>query len=120
MSKKSLIITLAVSLLAIPLYIYAFNNDLRLFWIIFAIDRIASPMLQAKFEKGLNTFILDPEDDIEVVVMGRFLISIIVFILIGITMLIYVLFKSPTLFSILILGEMMDNIAENTFKKSVH
>ncbi|MGL5347510.1 MAG: hypothetical protein ACRDA3_09160 [Peptostreptococcaceae bacterium] len=120
MSKKSLIITLAISLLAVPLYIYSFNNDLRLFWIIFAIDRIASPMLQAKFEKALDTFMLEPEDDSEVVVMGKFLISVVVLILLGIVMLIYVLFKSPTLFAILILGELMDNIAEKTFKKSVH
>lgn len=120
MNKKSLIIALIASLLLVPLYIYAFNNDLRLFWIIFALDRIASPLLESKFEKALDSIDLNAKDNGEVVVMDKFLISIVLLVLVGIGMLIYILFKSPTLFVVLVLGELMDYIAQTMFKKSVH
>lgn len=120
MNKKGLIITLVISLLAVPLYIYAFSNNLTLFWIIFVLDRVLSPLVQAKFEKALDTLILEPEDDGETATMSKFLISIILLILAGIGMLIYVLFESPVLFAVLILGEVLDNIAVKMITKSVH
>ena len=111
MNKKGLIITLVISLLVVPLYIYAFNNDLTLFWIIFVLDRVISPLVQARFEKAFDNLILEPEDNGKTATMSKFLISIILLVLIGMGMLIYVLFESPMLFIILILGEVMDNIA---------
>lgn len=124
MKKSSLIFTFVISLLIVPLYIYAFNENHSLFWVIFIVDRIISPIIQSKFEKSFDIVFLDSEledeENNESLSISKFLILTIILIIIGLGLIIYVLFKHPTLFIILMLGELMDNIAEKNFIKKAY
>lgn len=112
MKKPGILVTFAISLLTVPLYIYTFKNGLWTFWIIFILDRILSPLLSPKFEQSLDSVDLEANSDKEFKVLGRFIILIILFCIIGIGLMIYVLFGYPKLFVVLMLGELLDKVAK--------
>lgn len=124
MKKSSLIFTFVISLLMVPLYIYAFKEDLSLFWVLFILDRIISPIIQSKFEKSFDVIFLEDEfeneENKETSSISRFIILIILFIIIGLGLIIYVLFNYPSLFIVLMLGELLDSIAEKNFVKKAY
>lgn len=117
MKKAGILTTFAISLLTVPLYIYTFENGLWTFWIIFILDRILSPLLAPKFDKGLQCINVEANSDNEFKVLGKFMILIILFCIISMALMIYVLFKYPKLFIVLILGELLDKIAEKYLLK---
>lgn len=118
MKKNGILATFAISLLTVPLYIYTFKNGLWTFWIIFILDRILSPLLSPKFEQSLESIDLEANSDKEFKVLGRFIILIVLFCIVGVGLMIYVLFTCPKLFIVLMLGELLDKIAEKYILKT--
>ncbi|MGL4913263.1 MAG: hypothetical protein ACRC3Y_12625 [Romboutsia sp.] len=119
MKKSGIIATFVISLLTVPLYIYSFENNLWIFWVVFILDRIISPILGPLFDKSLDSVNLEPDTDNQFTALGRFVVIIILLCVVGVGMMIYVLFRSPKLFIILMLGELLDKIANKyIIKKS--
>lgn len=83
-----------------------------------------SPIVQSKFEKSFDTIFSEDEfenkESKESLTISKFLILTILFVIIGLGMILYVLFKYPTLFIVLMLGELLDNIAEKNFVKKAY
>ena len=112
MKKIFVILTFTISLLAIPLYIYALKNNVSLLFLVFVLDRIISFTIGYKSKKILDT--LDLNEDSKNA--SSFLMTLIILCIIAIICVIYVLFKYPKIFILLMLGEVIDNILRKIFK----
>ena len=114
MRKLGVIFTFIIYLLAIPFYIYAYKNSMSLLFFIFILDRIMTFTVGAKMEKILDTMDLHGKDKKNA---SSFLMLILLLCLIGIVAIIYILFKYPKIFILLMVGEVIDNILRKIFKK---
>lgn len=96
--------TFIICLLILPLYIYLYKHSLNIFWVLFFGERLISPLLEKKLEGLLDT--CDEEDTS----MGGLLLFLLIFSIIAIGFLIFILFKYPKLFVLIMIGELIDKI----------
>lgn len=118
--KNKILITIPflVYIILLPLYINTYKNLSNTFWIVFIIERIFSFL----YEDKLTDFLDDEEETLNKVKhFDRYiLLGIILFGIMGISVLIYIALNYFRLFIILIIGELLDkmfDIARNSFRK---
>lgn len=109
MSKFGIIIIFVVALLTIPLYIYTYKYGMSAFWIIFILDRIVSLILELKFSRNfdISNFKINDGDKFTT---SKFIIMIILLTVVGVGMIIYISFKYPKLFIVLMVGKAIDKV----------
>lgn len=118
MNKSGIKAMFILALLTIPLYIYTYKYGIGLFWVIFILDRIISTILEFKFSKSFDVVSLKTEDDIGGFTVSKFFVMIVLFCIIGIGMILYILFKYPKLFIVLMIGKAIDKVIGKIIKKT--
>lgn len=103
------------SIILMPLYIYTFNRALNFFWVVFIMERLISVFYNdQKLDTLFDTIF---KSDSPSKKAGKFyILSLLLFTLIGIGVLIYILFTTPKLFIIIIIGEIIDRIITKIIK----
>lgn len=106
-NKTLIAIPFIIYIIIIPLYIYTYNNSLDRFWIVFIIERIFSFFYEDEFSNILDNAEEISDSDIYI------LLGMILFAVLGFSVLIYILFNYFRLFIILMIGELLDKIFDN-------
>ena len=99
-------------LLTLPVYIYLYKNSLNGFWILFVVERFMTPLLGKKIENLLDDDLYEDLNEEEARAVGKFTIFLIIFCLVAISIFIYILFKYPRLFILIMIGECIDKVLE--------
>ena len=99
-------------LLTLPVYIYLYKNSLNGFWILFVVERFTTPFLGKKIDKLLDEDLDEDLTEEESIAAGKFTIFLITFCLVAIGIFIYILFKYPRLFILIMIGECIDKVLE--------
>ncbi len=99
-------------LLTLPVYIYLYKYSLNGFWILFVLERVLTPFLGKKIENLLDEDLDENLNEEEAISAGKFTIFLIIFCLATISIFIYILFKYPRLFILIMIGECIDKVLE--------
>ncbi|MBS5927442.1 MAG: hypothetical protein KIC66_10205 [Clostridium sp.] len=99
-------------LLTLPVYIYLYKYSLNGFWILFVLERVLTPFLGKKIENLLDEDLDENLNEEEAISAGKFTIFLIIFCLAAISIFIYILFKYPRLFILIMIGECIDKVLE--------
>ncbi|MBW6409416.1 hypothetical protein [Clostridium weizhouense] len=103
-NKFFIYIPLIVYLILIATYIYAYNKSSNIFWVAFIIERVFSYFYTEKITNLLDNIECENKSEFGLIVI------VLILIFIGLGLIIYIGFNYPTLFVILIIGEIIDAI----------
>lgn len=103
-NKFFIYIPLIVYLVLIPTYVYTYNKSSNIFWVAFIIERAFSYFYTEKITNLLDDIEYESKSELGLIII------ILILIFIGLGLIIYIGFNYPTLFVILIIGEIMDAI----------
>lgn len=111
--KNKILITIpfVVYIIIFPLYIHTYKNSSDIFWIPFVIERVFSFL----YEDKLTNFLDNEEKKIDKInYFDKYiLLGIILFVVMGLSVLIYIAFNYLRLFIILMIGELLDKTFDN-------